>query len=278
MQNSYVLGKDKKKWTLAEFPQIDAGEQVAIYFTGGYKSYLIGLIATQLYGIQNIVFVSLVLDYNIPMAESINIKNNFTLGVRLLNGINTYVMPDSITYNGATFDSNNMIQETEMYGNAFIHNLKKAYPNVRYILSGYNLLHTETIKFLQNNNWDKGLITNHQLPALLEQQKDIYPVLYRRFYRNSTEPRLGRILRKRWGNFNSTLNYFSNMLSPFRNLDDYEILEIYDQNNLLPQLALTSVCRRLKNDLNCGKCNECVDRKTAFAMAVIPDLAKYSLN
>jgi hypothetical protein len=267
MQNSYVLGKDKKKWTLAEFPQIDAGEQVAIYFTGGYKSYLIGLIATQLYGIQNIVFASLLLNDNVSITESTTIKNNFTLGVRSLNGINIYVMP------------NNMIQETDMYGDAVIYDLKKTYPNVRYILSGYNLLYTETIKFLQNNNWDKGLITNHQLPALLEQQKDIYPALYRRFYRNSTEPRVGRIpLIKRLGNFNSTLNYFSNILSPFRNLDDYEILEIYDQNNLLPQLALTSVCRRLKNDLNCGKCNECVDRKTAFAMAVIPDLAKYSLN
>ena len=56
MNSTYIINK-KTFSTFDVFKPIATGEQIAILYTNGIKSHLLALMAKQIYGIENIVFV-----------------------------------------------------------------------------------------------------------------------------------------------------------------------------------------------------------------------------
>jgi hypothetical protein len=266
MQNSYVLGKNKKVFTLSDFPQINTGEQVGIFYTGDFKSHMIALIAKQLYGIENIVFIGLVRSEHEAEESSNSLNYSFSQGVKNLNGMNIYS-------NFKNFDKSVDFSVTSQT-DYMVDNIKTAFPKIRYLLSGYTSVLEETVNFLENVGWHKGLVTREELRSILENNKNNYPNLHRRV--NTFKGYIPMTLPHQF--YHEMLRYLNCAIRPFKNLDDYEILEIYDANNLLPELSKTISCEINKDDLHCGKCISCNERKYAFSLAKLPDLTKYSLN
>ena len=261
MQNSYVLGKDKKIFDFSMFPQIDVGEQIGILYTGGIKSHLLALIAKELYGIENIIFV-LETDTGNNSKDLNSLKNNFNNGISILNGIHVFQTGDN------NYDNN------ELFYGSFVDSILARYPNIKYLLSGYDIFIEQTMQLLENSGWSKGLKTREELIKYLKQNQNNFPVVHR----NHTESNVGIPMIHRKDVYLESYIFLNNIARPFKNLDLYEIIEMYDENNLLPQLSQTISCKKSVGNTHCGKCKNCLQRKNAFSLARVPDLTKYSLN
>ena len=168
MDNSYTLGKNKKLFELAEFPSINDREKIVILFTGGMKSYLIGLIAKEIYGIENIIFgfisMNIFGDFKNNTKRSQISKKNHDNAFKKLGGIHKIELDD---------DSFTSHEEMHHVGSRKI--LSK-FGSVKYAVAGYTRLHEETIEMLKESGWGLGSITRNELPAYVEKNSEKYKI------------------------------------------------------------------------------------------------------
>ena len=107
MNESYVLGKNKTVFEIAEFPQIAADEKVGIIFEGDIESTLLVIIAKKLYGVDRVVFVNdKLIAFDGPLsyekdADKLDIvKKTFEDGVKRLGAVHTLTVdPDTYKKN-----------------------------------------------------------------------------------------------------------------------------------------------------------------------------------
>ena len=100
MNKSYVLGKNKTPFNLDEFPKIASGEKVGILFTGDIETTLIALIAKELYGIDNVVFVLIAFEEFLQFKndeDKLNfLKEYFDQAVKKLGGTHQYILSNTV--------------------------------------------------------------------------------------------------------------------------------------------------------------------------------------
>jgi hypothetical protein len=148
-----------------------------------------------------------------------------------------------------------------------------AFPSVKYSIAGYNKIHEETMEMLIESGWGKGFITKSNLSSYVESNSDKYETLnYALKNFNLPIPFTNSDVE-----FNELHKSFYSMVRPFRNLNDAEIIQLYNKMNLLNNLYQTKSCEILEND-HCGNCRNCLERKDAFLQAKITDLTNYSFN
>ena len=267
MDSSYKLGKKKKLFELAEFPIINKRDKVVILFTGGVKSYLAAYIAKQMYGIENVIFGFISMDAfgNFKNgSEKLEIsKKNYNDGFKRLGGIHKF----EINNNGFTTHK----QMHQLHNK----NILDKFPSVKYCISGYNKMYEETMKMLIESGWEKGHITKHQLTGYIKNNSVKYETLNNKIETFEqpipfTNSQVG---------FNELQTSFYAMVRPFHQLEDHEIIELYDRMNLLHDLYQAKSCEISKKvDEHCGNCRNCLQRKDAFFQANIRDITKYSFN
>lgn len=246
-----------------EFPQIDAGDKIAIMFTGGVESYLVAHIAKHLYGIDNIVFVIILADQYSNFSSNPDkmekVKKDFYGGVEKIGGLHTHE-----------------IHESAFSGHDFVYNLilkdvKEKFPSIKHILSGYNNIHRESMVMLMDCDWDKGKFTIDDANEFFNSHKDSYP-------------ELKRFMEEMKGNlyflngvvgFEQAIYYFYKVIKPLDKFTNIEVVEIYKNLSILNRLFDTTSCNRSTSVQNCGICKSCLVRKDAIEKNNIVDLTVY---
>lgn len=264
MDSSYKL-KNKKIFELAEFPQINAEDKIAVLFSGGIKSTLVALIAKKLYGIEKVIFGFISMDAfgNFKNnSKKLYSKKNYEDGFKKLGGLHKFEIGNE------SFTVHKQMHQ--------LHSRKilNRFPSVKYSIAGYSKIHEETMEMLVESGWGKGLITKSQLPAYVKANSKKYETLnYAIESFNLPIPFTNSMVE-----FNELHRSFYSMVRPFRNLDDAEIIQLYNKMDLTNELYQTKSCDISENEDHCGNCRNCQERKKAFSQAKIRDITKYSFN
>ncbi len=268
MNESYILGKNKTVFETAEFPQIAADEKVGIMFEGDIESTLLVIIAKKLYGVDRVVLVNdklIAFDGSLSYEKDTDkldiVKKTFEDGVKRLGGVHT------LTVDPGTYKKN-----TNAMGE-FKKLLVKKYQNkLRFMLSGYNKIHEQSVSMVKACGWDRGTITRGELKPWLEKNADRYPELFKYVFEQN-----GQIfgVSKHFG-FEQLEVDFNLCVRPFRNLTTSDVINLYKQLDAVAELYQSSSC---DVDIgNCGVCNDCLKRKLAFKNSSVTDLTKYTFN
>ncbi len=269
MKESYKLGRTKTLFETAEFPTIAADEKIGIIFDGDIESTLLVIIAGKLYGMDRVVLIndkSMSYDGKLfPSRKNQHrlevVKTTFEQGFRQLSGVHRLDVPTEIFV--ANRDATN----------TFVKLLAKKYNGkLKFVLSGWNKIHEQSILMLKNCGWDRGKITRGDLLPWLEKNAHLYPELHKYVFEQS-----GRIfgVNKNVG-FEQCENDLNLYVRPFRNLTTSDVIELYKQLNCDSQLYNTSGCDNEIN--NCGLCENCLRRKLAFRNSSVVDLTKYTFK
>lgn len=269
MNESYVLGRNKTVFETAEFPQITADEKIGIMFDADIESTLLAIIAEKLYGADRVVFIN---DQAMGYDGKIYKERKDLARLNIINS----TIEEAIKKLGSTQILN---VETEIYmanrnaTDALAKLLVKKYNNkLRFVLSGWNKIHEQSISMLKSSGWTRGMITNGQLKPWLIKNAAHYPELHK------------YVFEQYGGIFGVNKNVafeqyeadFNLCVRPFRNLTTSDVIDLYDQLGAVTQLYQSSSC---KIDLgNCGTCDNCHQRKSAFKDSMVIDLTKYTLN
>lgn len=263
MNNSYVLGKNKTSFSLDEFPKIATGEKIGILFTGDIETTLIALIAKDLYGMDNVVFVLIAFEEFLQFKndeDKLNfLKEYFDQAVKKLGGTHQYILTNTVKKN------RNMTVEAKRL-------ILQKYPQMKFMLSGHNKIHEQCMTMLKDSKWSEGKITNDKLESYLETNKNKYPELYNYVFKQQ-----GKLfgVSKYIGFEQYEIDYETNT-RPFKKLTQSEIIDLYNALGYTSQLYQTSSCDVSMG--NCGICESCARRKAVFKDSTVADLTNYSFN
>lgn len=268
MDDRYVLGKNKTVFETAEFPQIASDEKIGIIFEGDIESTLLVVIAKKLYGLDRIVFIN---DRLIEFDERLFFKNDedkldivkktFEQSVERLGAIHTLTIDPNLykRNRNATREFKKILVE-------------KYQSKLKFVLSGYNKIHEQSMSMLKACGWDRGMITNDKLNDWLEKNSNRYPELYRYVFEQQ-----GKIFGvSKYIGFEQIETDFNLSVRPFRNLITSEVIDLYEKIDALSELYRSSSC---DVDVgNCGICSSCHKRKLAFRNSSVTDLTKYTFK
>jgi len=265
MDDKYVLGKNKTVFETAEFPQLAADEKLGILFQGDIESTLLAVIAKKLYGIDRIVFILIAFDeflFYKKDEDKLNVlKETFNKGVEHLGGTHTLIL-DSEIYK----KNKNITAEVKKIL------FNKYQGKLKFVLSGYNKIHEQSMSMLKTCGWDRGKITDDKLKPWLEKNHEQYPELYKHVFEHN-----GKIFGvSKYIGFEQIETDFYTNVRPFRNLTSSEVIDLYEKINALTDLYRSSSC---DVDVgNCGICGGCQKRKRAFRNSSVTDLTKYTFK
>jgi len=268
MNESYILGKNKTVFETAEFPQIAANEKIGIIFEGDIESTLLVIIAKKLYGIDRVVFINdKLIAFDGVLSKEINedkldiVKKTFEQGVKRLDGVHT------LTVNPEIYEKNR--NATRDFKKLLIERYQS---KLKFVLSGYNKIHEQSVSMIKACGWDCGRITRGGLKPWLKENADRYPELFKYVFEQD-----GKIfgVSKHIG-FEQIEADFNLCVRPFRNLTTSDVIDLYKQLGAVSELYQSSSC---DVDLgNCGICSDCLKRKLAFKNSSVIDLTKYTFN
>jgi hypothetical protein len=190
------------------------------------------------------------------------VKKTFEDGVKRLGGVHILTVEDPTIYK----------KNTNATGE-FRKLLVKKYQNkLKFILSGHNKIHEQSVSMIKACGWDCGRITRGELKPWLEKNADRYPELFKYVFEQN-----GQIfgVTKQFG-FERIEADYNLFVRPFRNLTTSDVINLYKQLDSVAELYQSSSCAV---DIgNCGVCNDCLKRKLAFKNSSVIDLTKYTFN
>jgi len=250
--------------TFNVFKPIATGEKIAILYTAGIKSHLLALMAKQIYGIENIVFVlntpEEFANFKNNPTKLTKAKNNFTLGLEKLNAIHSI------------HNTEGLFEQHKFNYDLIMEKINGKFSNVKFIFAGHNNMHQETIQLLLDSGWDKGLLSVNELKEYLDNNSSKYPELY--YYTKNLDykiPAVNRVL-----GFEQINHYYQSVQKPFANLTTTNIIKFYEILSLKDKIFESVSCPVLTTKLNCGYCSDCLGKKYALSQAGIEDTTDYS--
>jgi hypothetical protein len=171
MNDSYVLGRNKTKFEIAEFPKIGSNEKIGILFQGGIESTLLALIAKEIYGIANVVFILITADAVLGYKNDSNkldiLLRTFKDSVDDMGGTHTVELGDDA------------LDRYNLSNSALKKIVSKYGSKIKFVLAGYSKVHEESVDLLKDSGWSRGFITNDKLDDYLVQNAKKYPELYK---------------------------------------------------------------------------------------------------
>lgn len=248
----------------------DTEKNVAILFTGGVESFLLGKLCIEKYSRHNVIFVLWNMDeYNVfykEIEKKDKVKKDFMSQVEVLGGYKTLVIDNNIykQYDGY------MVNRTLKIVDSF-------FSDVDYIIGGYNNIHKECYKLFLHleNNYDRSL---HIQLAKLEvlTNKDEYPELNESVV--SCEGKIYFVEEDFTFKKPEDLMSFmacNRLVSPLLNLTKHQVVESYVKLGLQDLLFKSVSCNRKGHTNHCGTCKNCLSRKLAIKKAGIKDETVY---
>jgi tRNA(Ile)-lysidine synthase TilS/MesJ len=250
--------------TFDVFRPIATGEKIAILYSGGSNSHLLALIAKEIYGIENIVFVLNSTD------EFINIENNEKKTTKITNSFNSALQKLGAV--NILNISSGLSEPHRMIYDLIVEKINNEYDNVKFIFGGYNNKHRETIQLLWDSGWDKGLISFYQLYDYLNTNSEKYPELY--YYVKNFDNNYWAA-ENVWG-FEQVNYYYQSVKKPFENLKKIDIIKFYQIVGLEDKIFDSTCCSVLTTKSHCGYCNACLERKYSLLQMNVEDKTDYN--
>jgi hypothetical protein len=248
----------------------ETNNKVAILFTGGVESYLLGKLCVQKYGADKVVFVAWNMDeYNIFYKNDDKrnrVRADFYTSVSNVGG------QISIVINNDKYQTQtgNMAPRT-------VKIIKNEYPDVDYVLGGYNNIHKESYEIFELldviNNRDgasqRGRLevfsNRKKYPELLEFLTECKGMVY--FVEEDFTMKSPEDL--------ASFYECKDMLAPFYMLTKTEVVKLYQELGLLEDLWKSNSCNLEGHTKHCGLCRNCLARRVAIRNAGIEDKTEY---
>lgn len=248
----------------------DISKKVAVLFTGGVESFLVGKLCIEKYGPENTIFVLYAMDcYNVffRKPDKVNrITNDFFDSVKRLGGKHTIVIDNDLynKHDGYLADRTQSI-------------VCDLYKDCEVIFGGYNNLHKECFQIAEDidfeNNQDNA---SKKARLLLASEPKKYTELYDLIFKCN-----GVIY---FIEDDYTLKNFKDIKSmydhpmvhaPLFDLKKEEVIDVYRQKDWLEDLYDTRSCNVDDIAGQCGVCKNCLNRKLAFELSGVEDKTKY---
>ena len=266
MNAQYTLSPTNFKYVVNEhFPKIQ--NKIGVFLSGGLESSLLALIAIELYGKENVIcfFSDNIFSNNNPQKNEY-IRTNLKRAEKLLGITPVYL----------EFDYNFHVSDRKSSIEANIEKIRNQY-NVDYTLWGFTKLFFEVEPFKQDG------MTVEEVVEIAYSDPNRFASTIEEFHLDT-------------GEYSSYLldidipaevypllrGESSFILSPFKNLNKCEVIDLYRQLGWLEKAYETSSC--ILNSItetgkHCGQCFNCQQRYDAFKILGIPgieDLTPYN--
>lgn len=244
--------------------------KIAILFTGGVESYLLGKLCVQKYGSDNVVFVAWNMDeYNIFYKNNDKrnrVKTDFYKSVKNVGGTISMVI-----------DNEKYQEESGTMAIRTIKIIRKYYPDVECVFGGYNNIHRESYEIFdlldilhnRENASKRGRLevfsNQKKYPELVEFLNECNGMIYfveEDFTMKSPEDLISFYESK-------------DMVAPFYNLTKTEVVKLYEELDLLEDLYKSNSCNLEGHTKHCGVCRNCLARRVAIRNAGVEDKTEY---
>ena len=264
MLTQYTLAPTNIDYQILEHFPPSNGKKVGVFLSGGMESTLIGKIALELYGKDNVMFFfsDMIFCGNDPVYQRY-VHGNVNNGAEILGVELTYV---DIDYNTHHNDRETSFEKTITF-------LKDKY-DVEFVLWGFTKLFFDVEDFKRLEN---PTATNIKLLCYSDPVK--YKSVIEEFH-VSTDLYTDTI-----ANIDIPLDVYhllrqtdSFIKSPFKDINKCEVVDLYRQLGLLDLVYKTRSCmgeELTDTGKHCGQCFNCQQRWDAFDILGVADLTPY---
>jgi hypothetical protein len=262
MKSEYTLGHDHFVYKIDEhFPKINS--KIGVFLSGGMESTLVTLMAFELYGKENVLcFYSdrIFSGDNAHIDE--NIRGNVNRTAKVLGVEPIYFDADHELH----------ISNRKKSVENIVEKLKVTY-GIEYLLFGFTKL------FFEVEPFKKEGLTVEQVKDLAFANPEKYKHTIEEFYLETGDYAEHLLDIDIPSEVYPVLRGVGDIiLSPFKDLNKYEVVDLYSQLNVLDVVYKTSSCilepLRLTGK-HCGYCFNCQQRYDAFRIFGIEDKTEY---
>ena len=244
--------------------------KVAVLFTGGVESYLLGKLCVDRYGTDNVVFVVWVMDeYNVFYKKDekrSRVRQDFIKSVNNVGGQHM-VFIDNDNYQ--MFDGP-MVDRTLTI-------IREQHSNVRYLFGGYNNIHKESFALFEKFCVDGNVVdAGKQARMEVMLNRDEYPEVFE--FITKCDGLIYFVEEDYTKKTISDLLSFPNckeLVTPFYDLTKTQVVLLYQELGLLDDLFQSNSCNRKGHTTHCGVCRNCLARRIAISNAGIQDKTEY---
>jgi hypothetical protein len=245
--------------------------KVAVLFTGGVESYLLGRLCVDKYGKENVVFVSWHMNqYNVfyKNTEKMNrVKDDFIKSVENVGGSITLIV-----------DNEKYMSQNGYMAPRTIKIIRSEYPDVDYIFGGYNNVHKESYEIFLRLNALSGDRKKLSQDARLEvfSNREKYPELFE--FLTQCDGMVYFVEEDFTAKTPEDLVSFSecqDLIAPFYDLTKTQVVELYNELGMLDELYKSNSCNRHGHTKHCGVCRNCLSRRVAIKNAGFEDKTEY---
>lgn len=253
-----------------EFPPLNSGSKATILFTGGVDSTLILLIAKQKYGVENLSCILHTFD------DTQNFRNNKPKLERVKKDFYDAVSRHGVSNFCELSDSDSYIfgggGGTSLYYDVVLKKSIEEFGDTSLVFGGWGIIQHEHIKLLTDSGWDRGLITRDDVYTFLRDNRHAYPNIIKH-----VDVFKGDVyFVKHLYGFEHVKSALSNTIRPWRNLNSYDVYELYYLLGFEDELHRTVSCNNGEHSNHCGTCKNCAERKYNFRALDKEDLTLYS--
>lgn len=226
------------------------------------------------YGIENIVFM-----LNASPGASVfktkpgkqrAVVGTFLSAVERLGGTNSIVVERDI--------DDELLEEP--YADLFLKIAREQYPDVEALYSGFSIVHHEAVQIMIDSGWSTGAVSYDQMVEYYRINKDKYPAtthLYDEcgftgglYFASMAQLNTGSV------GVRHALHAVETLVSPFASLSTSDVIQLYDLMGYIDELPLTMSCNTPANqEVHCGMCKNCIERKYAFFDSGVEDRTTY---
>jgi 7-cyano-7-deazaguanine synthase in queuosine biosynthesis len=265
METEFLLGPNKALYQIYDnFPKLEEGSKVGVFFSGGLESTLIAYIASKLYKPENVMlfYSDSMFSGNNAIIDQ-NIRANVARTADVIGKDAIYIETDLELLN------NDRKTFVESYTKQIINDYK-----LEIMFFGFTSLFFEVEPFKDET------LTLKEIIATAYSNQTLYKDTIREFHLDT-------------GAYASYLQEIdipsevypilrgaSNMIvSPFKDLNKKEVIDLYAKLGLLPISYQTSSCimdELRETGKHCGKCFNCQQRLDGYMMAGYLDRTPYA--
>ena len=264
MNSSYILRPSNFEYIINDhFPKLENGKKLGIFLSGGMESTLISYIAIQLFGKENILFF---------YSDGIFCSNNPAVKFYIDTNVSQAAATLQIETTYVDFDYEAHIANRKQSIELKIKRLETEY-NVQYVMFGFTKLFFEVEVFKQPG------MTKEDIFKIVRAQPIEYASTIEEFYLDTdryTEHLLDIDIP---ADVYPMLRTSPFLLSPFKDLNKSEVVDFYNQLDILEILYATSSCITgsiTRTGKHCGACFNCQQRWDSFKILnQVEDLTEY---
>lgn len=163
-------------------------------------------------------------------------------------------------------------RRTSLYYDVILKKSVEEFGETSLIFNGFGIIQHEHLKLISDSGWNRGVTTKDGIYSFLQENRHAYPNIIKHIDIFKGEL---YFIDFPYG-FEHIESAFSNTIRPWRNLNSYDVYELYYLLGFDDDLHLTISCNNGEHENHCGICKNCAERKYNFRAIDKEDLTVYS--